>query len=111
MPAWTPEEAKEAGRRGGLASAETRRNQAKLASDLRARKVFEDASPDMADELVRAARGEPPWDELPLAVRVGLVQKVLEFGIGRPGAGPKRDAKDEGPADDHGFVIGGGDGN
>jgi len=108
---FTKENAKELGRQGGLASAETRRKQRRLSEDVRARRVFERASPDMADEIVKAAKGEAPYEELPVDERVKLMLKVIEFGIGRPGAGPKREAASpqEAQADGAGFSIGGDD--
>ncbi len=107
------EEAAELGRRGGLAAAETRAAKARLRTDAKARKTFEKASPAMAVELVKAAKGEDEYAELDLEKRVNLMLRVLEFGIGRPGAGPKHsDSPDEGPATApaEGLVIGGTDG-
>lgn len=83
-----------------------------MTKDALARQEFENAAAEMARELVKAARGEAPYQDLPVVERVKLMQKCLEFGIGRPGAGPKHEPKSEEPeeGDGHGFVIGGGDG-
>jgi hypothetical protein len=55
-----------------------------LAFDERARVLFSQASSEMAKELLKAARGEEPYDQLDVKERLGAVLKCLEYGIGRP---------------------------
>lgn len=75
---WTPEQAREMGRRGGRASGKARRTAEAIARAKLARE-----SPKLAEELLKAARGEPPYDKLDPKDRLNAVLRALEHGIGR----------------------------
>lgn len=79
----TPEEAKELGRRGGLASAKVRAERAKLRGDILAKSRFEKAADEMAELLLAAARGDEEFSVLTPKDRVAAAMKALEYGIGR----------------------------
>lgn len=69
----------ESGRRGGIASGETkRRERADPLSRVR-RKL-----PEFLKELTDAALGEGKWKELPVTLRLQALQRCIEYGVGRP---------------------------
>lgn len=76
---FTSETAKEMGRKGGLTSGATRRN-----AETRARARLAREAPALAEELLRAAKGEPPFNELDPKDRLNAILRALEHGIGRP---------------------------
>lgn len=121
MPEWTPEEARAHARAGGKARWQKHRQRLALSADERARGLFEDAAPDMAEVLIAAAKGEgdfaghwetDPQDETRRVYIPGLDPKeraqfaktVLEFGIGRPGTRKAKEVE-ETPEDDHGLEL------
>lgn len=75
---------KDAARRGGLKSAQRRRERAEVRADLRAKTKFEHASEKMADILIRAALGMDEFAKLEPKDRAQFALKVLEYGVGRP---------------------------
>lgn len=100
MP-WTPEQAREMGRKGGQRSGVTRRSGEQLA---RARLARE--APKLAEELLKAARGEPPYDKLDPRDRLNAVMRALEHGIGRPGTVRPDDGREKPREEDRpGLVV------
>lgn len=74
------------GRRGGIKRAENIKKRAAVSNDDQAREMFQDASPELAEELLRAARGEGIYEDLSSKVRMDLVVRALEWALGRPAA-------------------------
>lgn len=76
---FTPETAAEAGRKG---------RQAQLDAAERRKKdpvsVVREALPELFESLLKAARGLPPFDDLPAEKRLAALTKALEYGAGRP---------------------------
>ena len=89
MAKLTAEEQREAARRGGLKSGETRRAKAAMRADLKARQLFVNAAEEVAQELLDAALGKGRWAQgegalLDPRERAGLLKTCLEYGVGRP---------------------------
>ena len=82
----TPEEARELGRKGGRASGAARAERAKLRNDVLARSRFERAADDMANIIIKAAKGEGEFSALQPKERAAFALKALEYGVGRPRA-------------------------
>lgn len=99
MP-WTPEEAKAMAVKGGKARAAQRAKERELEAlkspeekveDAEAQ--FRDAAPKLAKELLKAALGQGPFDDLKSAERLAAIQRCLEYGVGKPTATPKEKPK------------------
>ena len=80
----TPEEAKELGRKGGLASAAARADRAKMKSDVQAKNRFEQAADEMAELLLKAAKAQGRFKDISPDKQVAAILKSLEYGVGRP---------------------------
>lgn len=76
---WDKESAREAGRKGGAVGRETR---AKKAAD--PLWDVKKALPDLFGDLLKAARGQAPFHDLPPDKRLAALFKVLEYGAGKP---------------------------
>jgi hypothetical protein len=81
---WTSETARQAGLKGGKASAAARRKKAEVRADLRARATFEEAADKMAQVIVSAALGTGDFARLDPKERAQFALKALEYGVGRP---------------------------
>jgi hypothetical protein len=77
-----------AGRKGAESRA---RNQEEVA-----REKLERHLSKLTGELIKAAEGKPPFEDLAPKERLSAVIKALEFGMGRPAAGKR--AAPEAPA-------------
>jgi hypothetical protein len=89
----TKENASELGRRGAAAKAV---NQARRKADpaFALRQDLMEALPDLSRDLLKAARGIPPFDNLPPDKRLAALFKALEYAVGRPSAVDKQPAPD-----------------
>lgn len=98
-PALTPEQARELGRQGGLASQAKRREKAAIRADVRAKAAFANASEEMAKVIIDAAKGTGEFAKLDVKERAQFALKALEYGMGRPRAmDPPTPEAPEGPA-------------
>lgn len=108
--AQTPEQAREAGRKGGLASAAARKRKrleaAALSADERARRKFNSKADQLAQVLIDAALGQGAFVELEPKDRVGYAVKALEYGIGRPRPMAEKPPEEEASQDGLHFTIG-----
>ena len=75
---------REAARRGGKASGETRRRKAQLRGDVAAKEKFEAAAGELAGVLIAAALGKDGFAKLDPKDRATFAIKALEHAIGRP---------------------------
>jgi len=76
---WTSETAAIAGRKGRasqLARAAARKSDPVT--------IVREALPDLFADLLKAARGEAPFHDLPPDKRLAALTKALEYGAGRP---------------------------
>lgn len=67
----------------------TRRDNARLRREAPVNAIRQDiirAVPDLGKLLVAAAKGEAPYDTLPVTDRLKALFKALEYGVGRPEA-------------------------
>lgn len=110
MPAWTPEEAREMGRRGGEARAAALRDRQALGAAAVVRRALDENAAKLIDELVDAALGRgnfatrvvtvggEKYLETGLAAkeRKDALVKLLEMAAGKPGtAEPPKEQKPE----------------
>ena len=101
----------EAGRRGGVASGETRRAKRNLRKDVLARQRFIDDADNVAKELLDAALGRGSWAQggnalLDPKERAGILKTCLEYGVGRARAADPMPAEDLDDEPTEGFVFG-----
>ncbi len=80
----TPEQAKELGRAGGLASAAKRAERAAQRKEILAQARFQEAADDMAAIIIEAAKGHKDFKALSPKDRAQFAVKALEYGVGRP---------------------------
>jgi hypothetical protein len=85
---FTPETAREAGRKGGAAGAVTKKAEARVRqavrADMKAKLKFEAAAEKLASVLIDAALGNGDFEKLEPRERAGFAVKALEYGVGRP---------------------------
>lgn len=64
-----------------------------------ARELLMAESRELVGLLLKAAKGEPPFEDLPADKRLTALQRCLEYSLGRPTPGPKVEAEkqDDGP--------------
>lgn len=92
---FTPETAREMGRKGGKASAASR-SRTKSLSHLRENPT------ELFNELYKAAFGRDEWSDLPMDKRLQALNKLIEYAVGRPT--PMKEGETAEP--DGGFEIG-----
>lgn len=74
----------EAGRKGGLASAEAKRRKRELSADLKFRAELEKESEQLGKRLLDAAFGRGDFTGLDLKDQLAALKLALEHGVGRP---------------------------
>lgn len=82
---WTAE----TGREAGLASAAARAATKGKTAEERALLAISRKLGQLTNELLRAALGEGPFEDLKPEVRVGALKTLMEYGLGKPTAGSK----------------------
>jgi hypothetical protein len=104
---WTPEEAAEMARLGGLASAEARKRRATMTPKERAIEAIRDKGDRLIQELLNAALGEGDFHDLELRSRTTALMRCTDYLIGKPTTmGPLETASsDDAPPEPDGFTI------
>jgi hypothetical protein len=46
--------------------------------------VIDDALPSLMEDLVKAAQGKPPYNDLPPDKRLAALFRAIEYGAGKP---------------------------
>ena len=101
-----PDAAREAGIKGGAASAEARKRRAEEdAKDPEAaiRRLLGDHRRELAESLLDAALGKGDWEKLPLDKRLTALTKAMEYAVGKPTT--KRDTPESEPPAPAGLSI------
>ena len=74
------ETATEAGKQGGIASGRSRSQ----SPEERAIAAVKRKAPDLMKDLLAAALGQAPFEQLKPETRVGALLRALEYGVGKP---------------------------
>ena len=104
-PQWTPELARELGRKGGEARAESLRRKKEMTPEERAREVIMLKQERLVSELLDAALGQGDFAQLDLKTRVSATVKALEWSIGRPASAPKGQGRKPEEPEEESFGI------
>ncbi len=91
---FTKETAAAAGRKGAAAR-EVNRKRREADPAFALREDLKAALPGLTSDLLKAARGQHPYDTLPPDKRLAALFKALEYAVGRPGAIDKQPPPDE----------------
>lgn len=102
MP-WTPEEARENARKGGLAKGENAKRRATMSPEERALEAIGGKLDKLSKELLDAALGEGDFEDLKKETRVAAILRAMEWRLGKP-ATVKPTPKDQ-PEQDDGLAI------
>ena len=86
---------REAGRKGGRASAAARRAKKKLSADLLFREALEAESEELGKRLLDAAFGRNAFATLDLKDQLAALKLALEHGVGRPRPSTPKPQEDE----------------
>jgi hypothetical protein len=69
--------------------------------------VVEEALPDLLQDLLRAAKGQAPYQDLPADKRLQALFRAIEYGTGKPppAAKPKDQPEATEPVEAEGVTI------